>query len=374
MLSTIRSVLFVSFIANALAISLPALLGDGVVGTLSFELVDYSRNDPLAPSPRPRDLMISVFYPAKHVRRCELAPAYTPLYAAFLDGIVGLQPGTAAAVISQAHASAYLHPSGRESPNIILFSPGNRMSRMDYTAAMSNLASNGYIVIGVDHPFDSTFIDYPDGRTAVASQDLLDSPKAAAVVTDIRVADLSFVLNSFSKNATLARQIPGVHGTLDVSRIGIFGHSLGGAAAASAMLADPRFICGANMDGSFWGSVVDAGLSRPFLMFNTETHNRTSDATWTSFWEDLRGWRLELTVLGSTHATFSDQAALYADLLGAGQIPDLGGYFGTVGGRTMLAIENAYLNAFFEMCLGGKKQELLKGPSKEYPAIVFWPR
>jgi dienelactone hydrolase len=366
-------ILLVPFIATALAISLPALLGDELVGTVNLELVDYSRNDSLAPSPRPRDLMVSVFYPAKHVRRYELAPAYTPPYATFLDALVGLQPGTAATVVSQAYASAYLHPSGRKAPNIVLFSPGYGMSRVDYTAAMSNLASHGYIVIGVDHPFDTAFIDYPDGRTAVAFQDILDSPEAAAIVTDIRVADLSFILDSLSKNATLARQIPGVHGKFDVSRIGIFGHSLGGAAAASAMLADSRFICGANMDGSFWGSVAAAGLSKPFLLFNTETHNRTSDATWTSFWKNLRGWRLELTVEGSTHATFSDQATLYEELLGAGQIPDLGDYFGTVGGRTMLAIENAYLNAFFEMCFEGKKQKLLNGPSEEYPAVVFWP-
>lgn len=366
--------LLLPFAITSLAISLPKLLGNGLVGTVNLELVDYSRIDPLAPSPIPRALMVSVFYPVQHVRDYKLAPAYTPLYAAFLDGFVGLAPGTAATVISQAYASAYLHPSERKPPNIILFSPGHGNSRVDYTAAMSNLASNGYIVIGVDHPFDTAFIDYPDGRTAIAFQDNTDTPEAAARITDIRAQDLSFVLHSISKNATLARQIPGVHGKLDVSRIGVFGHSLGGAAAASAILADSRFICGANMDGSFWGSVVDAGISKPFLLINTDTHNRTSDASWASFWDNLRGWRLELTAMGSTHATFSDQAALYEDLLASGQVPDLGGYFGTIGGKTMLGIENAYFNAFFEMCFKGKESKLLKGPSKEYPAVYFWPK
>src|SRR4051812_40280323 len=142
------SILFLAvFASNTLGIFLPGLLGDNLVGTVSFELVDYSRKDPLAPDTRTRDLMVSVFYPVQHVRRYNLAPAYTPLYAAYLDQLVGLQPGTAATVISHAYSSAYLHPtSGKNPPNIVLFSPGYGMSRTDYTAAMSNLASNGYIV------------------------------------------------------------------------------------------------------------------------------------------------------------------------------------------------------------------------------------
>jgi dienelactone hydrolase len=296
------------------------------------------------------------------------------LYAAFLDENIDLPPGTAATIISQAYESAYLHPSsGPNPPKIILFSPGYGGSRLDYTAAMSNLASNGYIVIGVDHPFDTAFIEYPDGRTAIAFTNLLDTPEAAAFAVDVRAADVSFVLDALSENATLARQIPGVHGKLDVSRVGIFGHSLGGATAASAILADSRFICGANMDGTFWGKVVDTGVPKPFLLFNTENHNRTSDATWTSFWDHSTGWKLELTVKGSVHLTFSDEAALYEILVASGQIPDLGNLFGTVGGKTMLEIENAYFRAFFEKCFEGKKEELLEGPSKNFPAVVFWP-
>jgi hypothetical protein len=144
----------------------------------------------------------------------------------------------------------------------------------------------------------------------------------------VRAADLSFVLDILSKNATLAKKIPGVHGKLDVSRVGIFGHSLGGAAAAAAMLTDSRFACGANLDGSVWGDVIYEGLSKPFLIFNTEYHNLTTDATWTVFWENLRGWKLGLTVLGSTHATFSDQATLYESLRSLGLIPDLGDLMG----------------------------------------------
>lgn len=130
------------------------------------------------------------------------------------------------------------------------------------------------------------------------------------------------------------------------------------------------YIGGADLDGSVWGTVVSEGLSKPFLLFNTETHNRTSDETLAVFWRNLRGWKLELTIVGSVHGTFSDEAILYEYLRAEGLVPDLGDLYGTVGGNTMLGIENAYLDAFFDMCLKKKNPELLKGPNT---AVKFWP-
>ena len=361
-------------VSTALTISLPKLLGDNKVGTVSFELIDYSRIDPFAPTKQYRDLMVSVFYPIQHVRRYKLAPDFPSLYAAYVDESFGLPPGTSANLTTHAYESAYLHPkSGSKTPNIILFSPGYGGSRLDYTAAMTNLASNGYIVIGVDHPFDTAFIEYPDGRTAIATANLLATPESSVSAVNVRAADLSFVLNALSQNATLAKQIPGVHGKLDVATVGVFGHSLGGATAASSILADSRFVCGANMDGTFWGSVVNTGVSKPFLLFNTEIHNRTSDASWTTFWEKSTGWKLELTVKGSVHLTFSDEAALYEILVADGVIPNEGELFGSLGGERMLAIENAYFKAFFEMCFKETKAKLLDAPSRDFPEVVFWP-
>jgi len=71
-----------------------------------------------------------------------------------------------------------------------------------------------------------------------------------------------------STNDNIARQIPGFKASLMFPMWGIFGHSLGGAAAASAMLADNRFSCGLDMNGSSNGAAVDAGLDRPLLLMS----------------------------------------------------------------------------------------------------------
>lgn len=207
---------------------------------------------------------------------------------------------------------------------------------------------------------------------AISTAPPLNFTTAPAAV-DIRVLDVQFVLDLLSTNASVARQIPGVHGPLNMSSVGIFGHSLGGATAAAAMLVDPRFTYGANLDGSMIGPVVTSGLDSPFLLISSAIHNRTVDPTWQTFWDNLRGWRLELSVKGSVHVTFTDEAALYDDLKGLPGIPDLGNLFGTIPGARMLEIESAYLGAFFDQFLKGKEQVLLGGPSEAFPEVVFWP-
>jgi hypothetical protein len=45
----------------------------------------------------------------------------------------------------------------------VVFSPGSGSLATFYTAFTSSLASYGYIVVGVDHPYDSEPLELPDG-------------------------------------------------------------------------------------------------------------------------------------------------------------------------------------------------------------------
>ncbi|KAH8590857.1 PAF acetylhydrolase family protein [Bisporella sp. PMI_857] len=356
--------------SRAISLSFPPLRGKHLVGTVAFEVIDYSRTDPYAPTPRPRDIMVSAFYPIKHKRRYPLAKPYAPAYASYLDATVGLQPGTAATAVTQAYEGAYLHATSGKVPSVLFFSPGYGMSRQDYAAALSNLASHGYLVLGIDHPYDTAFIVYPDGHN-VTGINLLTSPETIILATDTRVKDVQSVLNLLSTNKTIAKNIPGLHGPLKNTPIGVFGHSLGGATAATALFTSPRFRCGVNLDGTILGPVVEAGFSQPFMFAGTPSHNLTSDASWTTLYSKLRGFKLAITVAGAEHSTYSDQAFLYDELRKVGAIPDLGDLFGTIGGARMLEIEDAYLTAFFDRFLRGDKDPLLNGPSGQFPEVLF---
>ncbi|MFI1583689.1 hypothetical protein [Embleya sp. NPDC020630] len=158
-------------------------------------------------------------------------------------------------------------------------------------------------------------VEFPGKRLAVGPPaGVTDFAKAVRV----RAADTTFVLDRLAAIAVgdnpdaERRPLPGgLAGAVDMTRIGMFGHSLGGAATSSAMLADARIKAGAGLDGAALGPVVTAGLDRPYLVVDTPSKGgMASNPALRAFWSNLRGWRLELTVAGAAHHSFGDDAQL----------------------------------------------------------------
>jgi predicted dienelactone hydrolase len=178
-----------------------------------------------------------------------------------------------------------------------------------------------------------------------------------------RAADVCFVLNEL----TCAHPAwPGA-GLIDPSRIAMAGHSIGGAAAIAAMLADSRIRAGIDMDGATATPIPDHGLSRPFLFLGKQSNYTPGSGgavtTWERDWKLLTGWRRWLLVAGAIHASFTD-LALLADQVGI----DVGA--GLPGARS-LDITRAYVRAFFDQHLRSKPVALLDQPSPRYPEVAF---
>ncbi|KIN06343.1 hypothetical protein OIDMADRAFT_38650 [Oidiodendron maius Zn] len=362
------------------AISFPPPIGHYNTSIVTAELVDHSRLDPYASTPQPRSLMISLFKPVSP-SACSpyQAPYMDPITAAFEDAEYagfGVLPGSVEALsmeICQRNTRLDLSPGHFvKVPTypLILFSPGMGNTRLFYSAMAQQLASTGYIVVTVDHPYDADIVTFPDNSTILAANITTDDQ----IVEDlyVRVQDISFVLDQLSLPSTILRLLPELAGRIDVSKVGIFGHSLGGATAAQAMLSDRRFIGGINLDGMLFGSVIERGLDRPFVIFAHEGHNLTTDATWAAFWPNLSGFRRELILNGSTHGTFTDLPEV-ADLIGLRaefpqQVTELLG--STLGERASQIIAT-YVSSFFGFVLKGKKSELYDGPSKDFPEVAI---
>jgi Platelet-activating factor acetylhydrolase, isoform II len=248
---------------------------------------------------------------------------------------------------------------------LLLFSPGAGNSRLLYSALASAVASSGAVVITIDHPYDANIVAFPDGSIVygtVSDNTTTDIDAALAV----RVADTRFVLDTALRPGTLP--LPPL-----LETVGMWGHSLGGATAAQAMIEDRRIGGGVNLDGSFWGSVVDMGVEDPFLLFAREGHNQSNDASWASFWGNSRGWREQLTLLNSTHGTFEDLLLLAEELGIEQELPPgtLVPLLGSLEGRRALKIIWEYVTAFFGFVLTGEGEGLLSGPSGEFPEVVF---
>jgi hypothetical protein len=232
-------------------------------------------------------------------------------------------------------------------------------------ALAEDLASHDYVVAGIDHTYESFATAFPDGRVTTCLA--REAPRRGRafwekVVTG-RAADVSFVLGELT---SAHPAWPGA-GLIDPSRMAMAGHSVGGAAAIAAMLADSRVRAGLDMDGSTHAQIPDHGLSRPFLFLGKQSNYTPGDegavTTWERDWELLTGWKRWLLVAGATHASFTD-LALLADQTGI----DIGA---ALSGARSLDITRAYVRAFFDQHLRGRPQALLDQPSPRYPEVTF---
>ncbi|MFJ2931374.1 alpha/beta hydrolase family protein [Streptomyces sp. NPDC087219] len=343
--------------------TLPAPTGPYAVGSTVLPLVDRTRTDPWVPTADGRALMVTLHYPAAGAGGGRPAPYATGEEARLLAEQLG--PGVSGDVLARTrtHSRTDARPAPGRRP-LVLLSPGFSVSRWTLTHLAEDLASRGYVVASVDHAYESYGISLPGGRTltCVACTALDEGGVHGSVVTSTRAADMRYVLDRL----TASRPVWKHADVIDTRRIGMAGHSIGGASAASAMVADRRIDAGINMDGSFWEELPEEGLrGRPFMMLGTHDAMHLpggTDTTWDRTWNGLDGWKRWVTVAGSEHFTFSDGPVISRHFgLPQPELPT----------DRAVAVTRTYVAAFFDQHLRGLPRPLLDGPSPANPEVHF---
>ncbi|MDF2255570.1 alpha/beta hydrolase family protein [Streptantibioticus ferralitis] len=362
--------------ADSVQLNLPAPTGRYPVGTVSLHLVDTSRTDPYVSGNTPRELMVSVWYPAAATSGHAQAPWMPPVSGASFLASRGLSPEQVSLPETAGHVLAPVDTKLGKLP-VLLYSTGLHSDRAMGTALVEDLASRGYIVITVDHTHDANEVEFPGGRLET---DAMPSNAHSSHTVAVRAADIHFVINQLARIAKGGdpdvdhTKLPaGLAGAVDMSRIGMFGWSLGGAAVPPSMQLDSRIAAGADLDGQFFGPATRENLNRPVMLFSSGTHNRNDDSSWRTFWSHLTGYRLDIQLKGSAHLSFSDNETMVpqeAGLLGLSQ-SDLQQQFGTIDPNRAINVQRVYLAAFFDQQLRDKHSTLLDGPNKRYPEINF---
>ena len=183
---------------------------------------------------------------------------------------------------------------------LIMFNHGLASFREANSFLCIELASNGYVVIAVGHPYDSILTELDDGTKTELSKSITKrqyEPYLPGVIsvlklsnsrgTERELADKFDELQNKYCRFIMSRVDEWVRDTLAALRyakenlqdmidfstgIGVTGHSLGGATAYMLCLEYDGFTCGLNMDGALFGSNKGKILRKPFVQISCKTN------------------------------------------------------------------------------------------------------
>ncbi|WP_438497727.1 alpha/beta hydrolase family protein [Paenibacillus sp. IHBB 3054] len=252
------------------------------IGTVTYSWVDEAREETFAAGRgSDRELRVQIWYPADKEAQGTTSP-YVPdpkVYAEAFQEVLGLpQPLFTSLEYVRTHAVEQAALSEEEaSYPVLIFSHGLHGYESQNTFQVEQLVSQGYIVVGINHTYSSLASVFPDGRVALFDSqgrkgfeelqfDFMDK------LNETWVKDVKFVLNeleALNGNDSDDR----FTGHLDLERLGMFGHSFGGATTLQMLMDDARIKAGINMDGVLFGEkrIPVEGVGKPFLMLSADS-------------------------------------------------------------------------------------------------------
>jgi len=361
---------------------LPRPTGPYQIGVVNLHLIDSSRPDPYNPPQPYRELMVSVVYPAQHAAQYPRAPLMTPAVSAGFNALAGLYSynvpeGT---TIDFSAIKTFERTGAPAAPGrfpVVLYSPGLGDVRSWDSVLVDQLASEGHIVVTIDPTYETSAVEFPDGRIASSRLLQMDAQAVAdgtetqfleTVVLGTRVADAKFVLDTLARladgqdpDAEHAPLPAGLRAALDLGRVGMFGHSGGGFTTLEAMYEDPRIKAGINMDGTLeydFGAPTDTnfspvavhGLTKPFLILSsdaTDACTAADDPSCAAVLAHSTGWHADITLPETRHGSLTDAEVLMPQLSGLMTPEEIASDTGTAPVCEVMAKEKLLISGFF---------------------------
>ena len=380
------------------------------VGTLTYHWVDGNRAEVFSADARARrELMVQIWYPAKADKQPLLpssAPPPRDRYVQDADALATtfarLTPLPKALFRQLINVTTNAIPSApvaddRPSYPVLIFLEGAMGFRQMNTFQVESLASQGYIVAAIDHPYTAASVVFPDEREvgALPLEQMMPlirqsyDPTAVAPTLNGRAfgrgivpylaQDVSFTLDQL---AALNQADPNalLTGRLNLLQVGTFGVSLGGIVGSEACRIELRLRACLFMDAPMPVEVVKSGLQQPAMWITRDAETMRLERSRSGGWPEA-----EITV------HLASMRKVFENLRGAGyfvQVPDMFHInmtdipywspalrwlrvIGPIDAYRAHDIINAYSLAFFNRHLLDKTQGLLDGPTSQYPGVIF---
>ncbi len=301
---------------------LPEPTGHYTVGRTVRNWVDLSRPEILTEDTRDfREVPVTIWYPSEPGTGA--STAYFPNLADVAAPLVASGEVERMSVFglrfirSHERFDAQLSRASIAYP-IVLLSPGNATNVEFYTSIANELASNGYIVVGLNHPYDVAAVVLQDRDVAQFVKGpiaLKENQEWVTIRIVERTADVLFVLDQLY--ALNQSNDPLFAERLDLTKVGVMGHSLGGITAMQACLHDLRLQACLNFDGLGRGGPFSASddLTAPEQPFMLMTKEEQLHPTVMSIFESARTEGYLVKIKGADHDSFTDSPLLLSALL-----------------------------------------------------------
>jgi dienelactone hydrolase len=350
---------------------LSAVTGSYGIGVRSMHLIDTSRPENFTTDPTDvREMMIQLWYPTETStlgKRTEYMD-----YPTF-QWLKKRSPIPLITIPNNAYL--FVRPHGHNETMIaegmfpvVMFSPGYDGVYQIYTSFIEDLVSHGFVVVSMNHPYVSGITVFPDGRT-VGLADVPTSPAAQAAFFNMSlrtiVGDAKFTLDTITAMNTTD---PDFSGHFDLSRVGMYGHSFGGANTATCCYEDSRFRAGLTLDGVFYRQFIPGNITVPMLFMFAEAR-LTNDSTIAYLWNHTSNDTFKMSILGSTHYAFTDVGLLLTHLVPL--IPPRFLLFGSIPPKRMVNITKTYVTTFFDVCFKGEPLESLLNLTSQFDEVQF---
>ncbi len=384
------TVVAVTFVINlnaqtpAATFELPAPTGKSPIGTTQWLVSDPSRQETFAPG-RQREVEVIAWYPAA-TRNGETAPYMRNGMEEALSFARLAKLGDAYNGLASVKTHSILDAAPASSPArfpVIVFSHGYTGLPSSHTALAEDLASHGWAVLHVVHPYeaaaklsDGTFVTFTNENNAMRPQVLevlkewgpeastmdkvaasthnaekekllrgyLATLKRTDQVVKRWVLDVKLVLDRLPKTGAGAA----LAARLDLSRLGVAGHSMGGVMAGQFCVEDRRCKAGLNLDGiPQYGTMIDTPMPAPFMMVYSARPGRAGASDLIYSRSASKYYRVD--VADTLHIDFSEMNFWGGPLRQRGA-------FGTITPERATELTRLIVRSFFG-------QEILKQPS-----------
>lgn len=345
---------------------LPAPTGPYAAGHRLYTLVDTAREERHTDAAGdPRELTLDVWYPAD--AGADAAPG--PYLDERLAGAMGLDEA-ANTWLGHAVEAAPLADTGGTVP-VLIFSQGFMAMPTVYAALAQDLASHGYAVAAVSHP-------YADEVALVAEgEEVAPFPGDAAFLAALDPRDpygAELYLNWLPDATFAIQQLNRLNdedfgGRLDLDRLGFFGHSFGGGASAELCRILAERCAGAiNFDGSHPPRLQELGMPAPYLYVAASRAGTAESPEVRRVYEGVQADAFLAEIDGATHQAFGDGYFLRA---AQGSLDDDAAQarYGSVEPERMVEIVRGLSRAFFDAYLRGEAGRSVEEEAARYEEV-----